>query len=234
MNSNHIQLLVEIKRYEKKKNSSKLSDTYSGSHHVHYFVSSAELGLIAKKWTKKLEEMPPRDVRNTLTSLFHGDSYEEKVMGGKILGYSKKLREKITPDLLDKWLEQLQGWAEIDSLCQSIFTADDILGNWDTWKKQLLLFVKSTAVTKKRASLVLLTGPVRKSGDKRLSDLAFANIQTLQMEKDILITKAISWLLRDLIKYNRTEVERFLAIHHNSLPKVAIRETKRKLLTGRK
>ena len=53
-------------------------------------------------------------------------------------------------------------------------------------------------------------------------------------EKDILITKAISWLLRSLVKYHKNEVDQVIEQNKETLPKIAIRETKRKIETGRK
>ena len=82
--------------------------------------------------------------------------------------------------------------------------------------------------------MVLLTGPVRNSEDKRLSELAFGNIDELKHEKNILITKAISWLLRDLIKHHREEVERYIEQNRATLPRIAVRETVNKLKSGRK
>jgi hypothetical protein len=42
-------------------------------------------------------------------------------------------------------------------------------------------------------ALVFLTAPVRYSGDKRLADLGFEVIHMLQHEREIIITKAVSW-----------------------------------------
>ncbi|MDP2951009.1 MAG: DNA alkylation repair protein, partial [bacterium] len=64
--------------------------------------------------------------------------------------------------------------------------------------------------------------------------LAFENIEKLKPEKDILITKAISWLLRNLIKYHKKEVADYLKKNKNSLPKIAVRETEKKIKTGKK
>ena len=89
-------------------------------------------------------------------------------------------------------------------------------------------------VHKRRAGLVLLTEPLRESADPRLARLAFANIGKLKGDKDILITKAVSWLLRALIKHHRQEVERYLKDNSNSLPKIALRETRNKLKSGHK
>jgi 3-methyladenine DNA glycosylase AlkD len=75
---------------------------------------------------------------------------------------------------------------------------------------------------------------VRDSEDARLADFAFMNIDKLKKEREILVTKAISWLLRDLIKHNRPRVETYLKENEDTLPKIALRETRTKLLTGRK
>jgi 3-methyladenine DNA glycosylase AlkD len=132
------------------------------------------------------------------------------------------------------WLNRVQGWAEVDSLCQSKFTAIEVLENWKEWKRLLTKLASDNNVHKKRASLVLLTKPARDSNDPRLADMAFMNIDKLKAERHILITKAISWLLRDLIRHNRQRVERYLRENEETLPKIAVRETRTKLLTGRK
>lgn len=71
--------------------------------------------------------------------------------------------------------------------------------------------------------------PVRQSTDPRVSKLAFKIIDKLKGENHPLVTKAIFWLLRDLIKNHRREVEKYLEENQATLPKIAIRETKRKL-----
>ena len=81
---------------------------------------------------------------------------------------------------------------------------------------------------------MLLTGPISHSSDSRLSEIAFKNIGRLKSEKDILVTKAISWLLRSLIRHHKKEVGVYIKQNAGGLPKIAIRETRRKLLTGRK
>jgi len=109
-----------------------------------------------------------------------------------------------------------------------------MLGHWKEWKSLLASFSKSGNVHKRRASLVLLTRPLRESDDRRLARLAFANLDRLKTDKDILVTKAVSWLLRALIKYHRQEVETYLKHNAESLPQVALRETRNKLASGRK
>ena len=89
-------------------------------------------------------------------------------------------------------------------------------------------------INKRRASMVLLTKPLRESDDPRLAKLAFEQVEKLKGENEILITKAVSWLLRALVKFHKTEVAKYLEINKESLPKSAYREAKAKVETGRK
>ena len=75
---------------------------------------------------------------------------------------------------------------------------------------------------------------MRNSDDSRLSKLAFEQIENLKSEKEILITKAVSWLLRALVKFHQKEVFQYLEKNKDSLPKIAYREALSKALTGKK
>ena len=82
--------------------------------------------------------------------------------------------------------------------------------------------------------MVCLCSPLRTHADKRLADFAIHTVELLKSEKDILITKAISWVLRTMIKYHRKTVEIYIKENETTLPPFAIRETRVKLKTGRK
>ena len=49
-----------------------------------------------------------------------------------------------------------------------------------------------------------------------------------------MITKAISWLLRSMIRHYKNEVSDYVNAQADTLPKIAVRETLVKLKTGRK
>jgi 3-methyladenine DNA glycosylase AlkD len=67
-----------------------------------------------------------------------------------------------------------------------------------------------------------------------MASVAFQIINRLKEEKPILITKAISWLLRSMVKLYKPEIEQFVNEQEESLPKIAVRETRVVLLTGKK
>ncbi len=169
-----------------------------------------------------------------LDDLFLGRSCNDILLGSFLLALWPAQRRQIEPERIDRWLDHVEGWAEADSICQSAFGAAELLARWEAWQALLEKLVGDGNIHRRRASLVLLTRPVRESADERLLRQALANIDRLKGERHILITRAVSWLLRDLIKLHRETVEAYLSENADSLPAIALRETRNKLLTGRK
>lgn len=236
MNKYHSEFLKKLKKRSGVgvKNKSYWGQNYIGTSKLSYSIPTPLKIRIVKDWIKKHLYLRISEYTELLNSLYFGKSHDERAVAGKLLEFFPRLRKQLNPLLLKQWLNEAEGWAEVDSICQSNFSAEEILLNWNVWKKMITQFSKDKNVHKRRASLVLLTKPVWQSSDFKLSNLAFENIERLKREKDILITKAISWLLRDLIKKHREEVENYIGKNGNNLPKIAVRETRRKLLTGRK
>lgn len=232
MTSIHKEILEKIQHESTRDSKHAWVSKYLGTPHLRYGVKNGILKQIAKTFLKL--ELTDKEVISLIDDLFLSKSFEEKVTASYILICSKKIRLQIQTVQVEKWLDNLSGWAEIDSLCQNAFTEKDFLIDWTSWKKMLKEFNKSPNISKRRASLVLLKTPLLNSPDQRFSDLTIENIKNLQLEKDVLITKAISWLLRCLIKHHKKEVEEYLKKNRNLLPKIAVRETIRKLQTGKK
>ena len=212
-NKYHLEFLQELEKYKGKgtKYQEERDKYYTGSRKFSYNIKTSIKNLIVKNWIKRHPAISTGEYIELLNSLYLlGQSHDERSIAGKLLKFLPQLRRQIDPLLLNKWLNGAEGWAEVDSICQSNFSAEEILSNWKTWKDLITNFAGDKNIHKKRASLVLLTGPVRQSPDPRLSKLAFDNIEKLKRERDILITKAISWLLRDLIKNNKEKVKEYL------------------------
>lgn len=232
MNTLHKELLSEI--VENSNGYSKEGFTYVGTKRPFYHISVPTLRKIVKRFLRTHSSLTQEEYTKLITSLYNGKSFTERTIPGYLLQDLPHFRKKLDPKLLDVWIPQLSGWCEIDSTCQSAFTAEEMLSNWSTWKKLLTDFSKSNKISKRRASVVLLNKVVEKSTDKRLATAAFSNIDRIKSERDILITKAVSWILRSLIKNHRDRVVAYLDENGEDLPKIAIRETTNKLKTGKK
>jgi len=233
INLNHLEILKQLKQFGQP-NLDGFDIKYVGTQKPSYHLKTEIQKQIIKN-TLKSHDFDLTTFIDLVSSLYqHGTSYDEIIIAGRIVSALPKLRQQLQPSLLNNWLNYTQGWAEVDTLCQLSFAPDEFLSKWDQWQDLLIKFNSDPNVHKRRASLVLLTKPVSHSTDTRLSDLAFKNIDGLKLEKDILITKAVSWILRSLIKYHQDEVAKYLKDNKDSLPKIAYREATTKLLTGKK
>jgi len=230
----HKELIREFMRYDSKKSGHFNLSTYLGTQNKLYHLTNATEKQIAKDFLNRHKAITEAQFLDLLNALYAGDSFNERTFGTKLLAYKKQFKPLFTPARIYDWLGKLSGWCEVDSLCQSTFTADDLLVDWASWSKMLDKLSRDKSVSRRRASLVLLCKSVRGSSDVRLADTAFANLYRLKGEKDILISKAVSWLLRDLIRHHRARISDFLSINCDILPKFVVREVQNKLVFGRK
>ncbi len=233
-NKHHTEILSLIQKNAKQATKHTYLDNYLGTTHPRYPIKIPLLRIIAKDWMREHSELTAITFSTLLTSLLKGESSTEKCMAGILLDYSTKEQRQFNIKLFDSWLNELEGWAEIDSLCTSKYTTTEIVNQWESWEPLLKKFSTSKNINKRRASIVLLCSPLRNHKDKVLAECALENIERLKSEKDILITKAISWVLRNMIKHHRKTVESYIKENITSLPLIALRETGVKLKTGRK
>jgi 3-methyladenine DNA glycosylase AlkD len=210
------------------------SSAYTGSPHPLLGVTIPELRRLARSWLAANKALPPEALLSVADAMFAGELHDEKTLAALILGYSRAARSAATPGRVDGWLDQLVGWAEIDALCSNVFQAEELLSGWTAYGPWLRRLATDANINKRRASLVLLTGPVRRSDNPRLVEAALDNLRALQAETPILITKAVSWLLRNLIVRHRDIVTEYVVANRAALPAIAVREFSAKLETGRK
>ena len=234
-------LLAALEKHRRNRAHSQANDSYLSSGHHYYDVSIPTLRMLAKAWVRENCGIPDADFLLILDGLYRGKSYEEKVLASILLSYHRTAPGTIGPKLLDRWLDHLVGWAEIDSLCVCVasdarrnFTEDEILTGWSEWSRFIRTLARDKNINKRRAALVFLTVPVRYSEDESLAALGFEVIEMLKPERHIMITKAVSWLLRSMVRHHKCAVAAYVRENGQSLPAVAVSETTRKITTGRK
>jgi 3-methyladenine DNA glycosylase AlkD len=234
MNEHHRNLVAAIKKSGRSRVHSQANDNYLASGHHYYDVSIPTLRALAKEWLKSNKGIADEEFIAVLDGLYSGKSYEEKVLASMLIAGNHAGRRMLGPKRLDVWLNGLAGWAEIDSLCASAFTAAEMLAEWPAWKRFIQRLARDRNINKRRAALVFLTTATRKSDDARLAALALETIEALKPEREIIITKALSWLLRSMVVRHKSMVAAYIKDKRNSLPAIAVRETTRKIATGRK
>ncbi len=207
---------------------------YLGTRRKFLNVKSADRDRVLWQTLRDIKSLPSKQIVETLNELLMSDTFEFVNFAGKLLAISAKTRENIDFEMLERWLRPTSGWAECDGICQSLFRENEVLDRLDEWQKTIIKFSNDQNIQLRRASLVLQVKPGSTSSDPKLRKLAYRTIDKRKSEKKVLITKAISWLLRSLSRRNPKEVLQYLEDNIASLPAIAYRETMRKITTGKK
>lgn len=234
VNPFHDEILQLIKEHSGTPTQHTFLDSYLGNEHPRYPISAPKLRKIAQSWMREHRTLTAPEFTAMLTSLIEGKSSTEKCMAGIMMDYATPDQRRFDPKLFDQWLDHLEGWAEVDAVCTGKYTIHELPADWKKWAPLLKRFSKSKNINKRRASLVLLCSPVRHNDDESMADAALENIMTLKAEKSVLITKAISWILRSMVKHHKKKVATFVDQNSDTLPAIAVRETRVVLKTGKK
>jgi 3-methyladenine DNA glycosylase AlkD len=230
----HSELLKLIQANSGKGTQHTFNDNYLGTSNPRYAITAPVLRTIAKEWMHDHKHLTADEVCQLLTSLVEGPSSTEKIFAGILLDNATKEQRLFNPEIFNQWLDHLEGWAEVDALCTGNYTITHIVPQWNRWEAILDQLSTSENINKRRASLVFFCSPLRHLSDEKLRQAAFKNLDRLKGEKSRLITKAISWVLRSMVKHHRHALEEYLSQNASTLPKIAIRETLVKLKTGKK
>jgi 3-methyladenine DNA glycosylase AlkD len=235
MNDLHEEILSLIKKNSGKGTQHTMLDTYLGNKNPRYPITAPVLRTLAKDWMRAHKDLQAAEFAALLTSLIEkGISSTEKMFAGILMDYATVEQGEFDPVIFDRWLNHLEGWAEIDTVCTGKYTIRHIVQDWSRWKPLLINFSKDKNISKRRASLVLFCSPLPHTDDERLAKLALQNVDRLKSEKAVLITKAISWVLRSMEKKHRKVLSDYVKANKDTLPKIAVRETLVKLKTGKK
>ncbi len=230
----HAEILKLIKLRSGTPTAHTFLDNYLGNSHPRFAIDNPTLRTIARDWMRAHRDMTAQQFATMLTSLAEGESGTEKIMVGILLDNATQAQKQFKPTLFEDWLDHLVGWAEVDAVCTGKYCVTEIPLNIPAWSKILTRLSKSKNINKRRASIVFLVSPLSNSDDPRLAEIALECIDRLKNEKEIIITRAISWVLRSMVKHHRRALQTYLKENEKSLPAIAVRETKVKLATGKK
>ena len=230
----HQEILKLIKENSGKPARDEFLNGYLGNDHIRYPITNPILREIAKEWMRAHRDLEPDAFATVLDGLIKGESNTEKMMAGILMDYSSKAQRDFDPAIFNDWLDYLVGWAEVDTLCTGEFVRTQLPAHWPKWKKLIHKLSKDSNINKRRASLVLFCSPLSRIKDDAIAEVALKIVTKLRPEKDVMITKAISWVLRSMIKHYRDMISTYIDENADALPRIAIRETLVKLDTGRK
>jgi 3-methyladenine DNA glycosylase AlkD len=179
---------------------------------------------VRKFYSRLYRKAPPETMLAIAESLFFDQGY--RFVPYELIYYHAGAIGKLTPEVVERLGEGIQDWAAADTFAQFISGAawktgvidDDFIDKWlnspDFWYRRIAV-----------VSTIYLDGDPERM-------LRYA--QALVDDKEDMIVKAVSWVLRRAIKYDREGVERFLTENKKHLAARIKREVRNKLDTGLK
>jgi 3-methyladenine DNA glycosylase AlkD len=198
---------------------------YVGTDLEYINASTPDLRRLARELDREL----PDDWRRCCEALWERPIFEVRVLAILLAVRHRRAFVKGDWAFFKVWLDTAQGWAMVDALTTDLFAA--VLKLYPELAMRARAWSKSRNLWLRRASLAVFCRPAR---DGEFADIAFENLTRLASEKDPMIYKAVSWLLRNYAATHKRRVESFLKEYEDTLHSSVLREVRTKIKTGKK
>lgn len=198
-----------------------------------YGLRVPQIRDLAKAWSREHKTVERQDLLALFEALWAGDSREELMLASELLQRYKRWIPQLEWAQFDRWRRRLDNWEVTDSLGQRI------LGPWmlsdpESRVAHLYELIQDEDVWSRRLALVTTTWLNRGRKDISFPDVTLDLVDRVKGERHPMITKAVSWALRELTKKHPDVVARYLDANAEMLASHVVREVRSKLETGRK
>ena len=207
------------------------TENYFPSRQENLGVYAADMRSVVRDYRKLLKDEPARDIVKLALAIIGHNTLEGRQAAYEIVAGHKAALNSLKPNDVEALGRGIDNWASVDGfgcfisgVCWrrgQVKNAD--VHRWgrckDPWWRRLAL-----------VSTVPLNVPSR--GGTGHSKRTLRVCGMLANDGHVMVHKALSWALRELTRWDKPGVKRFLDTHE--LPALVRREVTRKLTTGRK
>lgn len=198
-----------------------------------YGVRVPRMREIAREWQRAHRGVSWEDVVALAEVLWDGESQEERSVAVELLERFARHIPELSWDHLDRWRRKVDNWALTDGL------GVRILGRWLQGQPEgrlarLADLIADADVWSRRLALVATIPLNRGDPATAIPDLTLELINRVKTERHPMITKAISWALREMSKSHADRVSTYLEQNREVLAAHVVREVDNKLRTGLK
>jgi 3-methyladenine DNA glycosylase AlkD len=212
-------VINELNKFANKKKAEQLARFFKtgkgeyGEGDIFLGIVVPEQRLVAKQY----RELPFKETQKLLNSKFH----EHRLTALLILTYKFiKADEAMQEEIVKLYLsntKRINNWDLID------LSSVEILGEYilkhPEYKKVLFKFSKSESLWERRISIISTFMLIR----NRQFDDSLKIAETLLLDKEDLIQKAVGWMLREIGKRDLGVEEEFLEKYHRQMPRTMLR-----------
>jgi 3-methyladenine DNA glycosylase AlkD len=196
-------------------------------------VRAPALGAIARGWQQAHRDISCEELLGLVEALWSGPSQEERVMALLLLIRFRRCLLRLEWQHVERWRHGVENWGLGDLLATEVF-GPWLLADRDTRLAHLDTLIADPNVWSRRLALVA-TVPLNRAPKARVPpDLTFALVERVKAQRDPMITKAVSWALRELAKTEPARVAAYVEANRSELAAHVVREVGNKLRTGLK
>jgi 3-methyladenine DNA glycosylase AlkD len=196
-------------------------------------VTNPNLRLVLKELKAEVKNEDGRTVIDLAHTMIKEEVFELHWLAYELIGSRKKTLSALTRQDIDALNVHLDNWVLTDTFCGKVLGFAWREGLVDD--AYLLNLQKSADLWQRRLAVVATTAlNIPANGGKGASAQTLLLCKGAVADHHPMISKAVSWALRTLIKWDREGVEEFLEAHEDRLAKLVTREVRRKLETGKK
>lgn len=196
-------------------------------------VYTNDLRGVVKKHKKRLKSHDAELVLDLARALLAKNITECRQVAYELIMAHKPAQAALNESVVESLGKGMDNWACVDTFCSNVAgpawregqLEDATIERWasseDVWWRRAAVVSTVALNTKSRGG----------TGDA-LRTLSIC--ERLLCDTEVMVQKAISWALRELVPWDREAVETFILEHDGKLSARVKREVKRKLDTGKK
>jgi len=198
-----------------------------------YGVRVPALRQIARDWKASHKKIGLGDLLPLVEELWDGDSQEERALAMELLTAYRNYIPKLSWDRFDRWRRKVDNWGLTDYLGTRVLgpwmLADpgarldhlwDLIADEDIWSRRLAI-VATCPINRGRSGITI-------------PDRTLGLIDRVKTERRPMMTKAVSWALREMTKTHPDQVAAYVEQNRELLAPLVLREVQNKLRTGLK
>ena len=197
-----------------------------------YGLRVPQLRDIARAWGRAHQQVACDDLVALVGALWNGESREERMLFTYLLEHYKHLVPDLTRAHFERWRQSLDNWEMTDGLGWVL--ALWLLADPDTRLDYLGELIADEDVWSRRLALVATTPINRGHTGFTIPGLTLQLVDRVKEERHPMITKAVSWALREMTKTHPDRVVTYLEENRGVLAARVVREVNNKLRTGLK
>jgi 3-methyladenine DNA glycosylase AlkD len=198
-----------------------------------YGVRVPHLRGISRDWQRAHKKIAREELMALVEALWDGESREERVLALELLQRYKRWVPDLTWAHFERWRRYLDNWEVTDGLGVRIL-GPWLLGDPEGRLDHLWDLIADEDVWSRRLALVSTVWLNRGQKDVSHPELTRQLVDRVKEERHPMITKAVSWALREMSKRHPDQVAAYLEENREVLAAHVVREVDNKLRTGLK